>query len=178
MKTKRTNEAPIKTEGGPTLATREVDSGLSRPAARAATGGRSDEVCGMLLRQTESILTGNERTSKTIDRAIKTIGEVGPSNATEGMLAVQMIAVHMAAIEFIRRGRSRSEPAESIDENIARASRLMRLFTQQLEAMAKLKGTTGQQKMTVEHVHVHSGGQAIVGQVGGGKGNPEGGGVK
>ena len=42
---------------------------------------------------------------------------------------------------------------------------LMRLFTEQLDAMAKLKGRTSQQKVTVEHVHVHEGGQAIVGAV-------------
>ena len=41
----------------------------------------------------------------------------------------------------------------------------MRLFNEQLEAMAKLKGTSGQQRVTVEHVHVHGGGQAIVGTV-------------
>jgi hypothetical protein len=45
----------------------------------------------------------------------------------------------------------------------------MRLFTEQLGAMARLQGTAGQQKMTVEHVHVHAGGQAIVGPVAGGK---------
>ena len=31
--------------------------------------------------------------------------------------------------------------------------------------MQKLKGKHGQQKVTVEHVHVHQGGQAIVGAV-------------
>ena len=41
----------------------------------------------------------------------------------------------------------------------------MRLFGEQLEAMQKLKGKSGQQKVTVEHVHVHDGGQAIVGTV-------------
>ena len=41
----------------------------------------------------------------------------------------------------------------------------MRLFNEQLEAMSKLKGKAGQQKVTVEHVHVHGGGQAIVGAV-------------
>jgi GTPase len=45
----------------------------------------------------------------------------------------------------------------------------MRLFTEQLEAMSKLKGKVGQQKVTVEHVHVHDGGQAIVGAVSTGK---------
>jgi hypothetical protein len=41
----------------------------------------------------------------------------------------------------------------------------MRLFKEQLEALAKLKGKTGHQKVTVEHVHVYQGGQAIVGPV-------------
>jgi hypothetical protein len=34
---------------------------------------------------------------------------------------------------------------------------------EQIEAIQRLKGKTGQQKVTVEHVHVHDGGQAIVG---------------
>jgi len=39
----------------------------------------------------------------------------------------------------------------------------MRIFNEQLEAMQKLKGRASQQ--AVEHVHVHEGGQAIVGAV-------------
>jgi hypothetical protein len=49
----------------------------------------------------------------------------------------------------------------------------MHVFGEQLEAMQKLKGRSGQQKVTVEHVHIHRGGQAIVGAVttrGGGEG--------
>ncbi len=34
-----------------------------------------------------------------------------------------------------------------------------------MEAMAKLEGKTSRQKVTVEHVHVHGGGQANVGAV-------------
>jgi len=34
----------------------------------------------------------------------------------------------------------------------------------QMEALKKYRGK-GEQKMTVEHVHVHNGGQAIVGDV-------------
>jgi hypothetical protein len=37
------------------------------------------------------------------------------------------------------------------------ATRLMRLFNEQLDAIAKLNKKTGRQKVTVEHVHVHSG---------------------
>ena len=51
----------------------------------------------------------------------------------------------------------------------------MRVFNEQLEAMQKLKGKAGQQKVTVEHVHVHEGGQAIEGAVSTTKGEGDGG---
>jgi hypothetical protein len=47
--------------------------------------------------------------------------------------------------------------------------KLLRTYTAQLEALQRYRGK-GQQKVTVEHVHVHSGGQAIVGAVTGGSG--------
>jgi len=36
---------------------------------------------------------------------------------------------------------------------------------EQLEALQKLKGKATQQNVTVEHVHIHEGGKAIVGAV-------------
>ena len=59
--------------------------------------------------------------------------------------------------------RTRSD--EGCDANVLRSARLMRLFKEQLEAMMKLKGRASQQKVTVEHVHVHAGAQAVVGMV-------------
>jgi hypothetical protein len=41
----------------------------------------------------------------------------------------------------------------------------MRVFIQQLEAMQKLKGKASEEKLTVEQIHVHQGGQAVVGSV-------------
>lgn len=55
--------------------------------------------------------------------------------------------------------------SEAADANMKMAMQFMRLFIEQLETMAKLSGKTGQQKVTVEHVHVNDGGQAIVGAV-------------
>ena len=42
---------------------------------------------------------------------------------------------------------------------------LARAMTDMLDALDRKRGTSGQQKVTVEHVHVHSGGQPIVGAV-------------
>jgi len=48
-------------------------------------------------------------------------------------------------------------------------NKLARTFTMQMAALKQYR-TGGQQKMTIEHVHVYEGGQAIVGNVQGGGG--------
>ena len=66
---------------------------------------------------------------------------------------------------LLRRATVEGQTFEGTDANVLRATRLMRLFNEQVELMARLKGKTSQQKVTVEHVHVHQGGQAFVGAV-------------
>ena len=57
--------------------------------------------------------------------------------------------------------------------NLRHAARLMGLYERQVAALDKHRGR-GQQKVTVEHVHVEAGGQAIVGHVEAGpEGRPE-----
>src|SRR5437764_266135 len=55
-------------------------------------------------------------------------------------------------------------PKEGRRENLSQANKLSRTFAKLLEALNRHRGK-GQQKVTVEHVHVHSGGQAVVGIV-------------
>lgn len=49
-------------------------------------------------------------------------------------------------------------------ENLSHVNKLSRTYTVLLDALNRHRGK-GQQKVTVEHVHVHSGGQAAVGMV-------------
>jgi hypothetical protein len=117
---------------------------------------------------------------KNDDKLAQALGlmrDIKPAGAMEAMLAVQMFGVHHAALLFLRRASLDGQTLEGADANVLRATRLLRLFNEQLEAMAKLKGKTAQQRVTVEHVHVHEGGQAIVGAMSTRKGDP-GGGVK
>jgi hypothetical protein len=76
---------------------------------------------------------------------------------------------------FLHRATIEGQTTEGTDLNVVRATRLMRLHLEQIEAMQKLKGKSGQQTVTVEHVHVHEGGQAIVGAVSTAKGEGDGG---
>lgn len=98
-------------------------------------------------------------------KAIAVLTEHAPRNAIEASLAAQMTATGEMALMFLNRSTISEQTVDGVDRNVVRATRLMRLHLEQIEAMQKLKGKTGQQKVTVEHVHVHSGGQAIVGAV-------------
>jgi len=49
-------------------------------------------------------------------------------------------------------------------ENLSQANKLARTYATLLEALNRHRGK-GQQRVTVEHVHVHAGGQAVVGTV-------------
>ncbi len=94
--------------------------------------------------------------------AINVLQEFKPTSMAEAMLVAQLWGVHESSTAFLRRANFPDQPAEFVDANVNRAARLMRLFTEQLEALAKLKGKAGHQRMTVEHVNVYPGGQAIV----------------
>ena len=97
--------------------------------------------------------------------AIAALGELQPATATEALLAAQMVGTHRAAMMFLTNATKPEDSFDGRDRSVHRALRLMHLFTEQIEAMAKLKGKSGQQKVIVEHVNVGAGGQAIVGAV-------------
>jgi hypothetical protein len=132
-----------------------------------ATGTHSYDVGDRIVVQaaTAQVWPKREDTAHQMIEAISLIGEMAPQNATEAMLNVQMIATNEAALLFISRSTLENQSTEVTDANVLRATRLMRLFIQQIETIQKLKGKSGQQRVTVEHVHVHQGGQAIVGSV-------------
>lgn len=88
---------------------------------------------------------------------------VEPKDQIEAMLAAQMAAVQMQTMTFASRLRN-VETIRQQDSAERAFNKLARTFTTQVEALKKYR-TGGQQKVTVEHVTVNEGGQAIVGSV-------------
>ena len=80
------------------------------------------------------------------------------------MIGAQLLAAHNAAMECYRRAMIPETTLEGRRENLNQANKLSRTYASLLEALNRHRGK-GQQKVTVEHVHVHSGGQAVVGVV-------------
>ena len=89
-------------------------------------------------------------------------------------MAAQLIAAHNAAMECYRRAMIGEQTFEGRRENLAQANKLSRTYATLVEALNRHRGK-GEQKVTVEHVHVHSGGQAVVGLVATQPGQPGGG---
>ena len=99
-----------------------------------------------------------------IVKAIDQFKSINPTDATESMLATQMIGTSSAAIDCLRRAMLPGQTFEARDMTLKHAQKLMTLYTQQMAALDKHRGK-GQQKITVEHLTVHDGGQAVVGNV-------------
>ncbi len=105
-----------------------------------------------------------ERTQKTTAAVAGLIG-IGPSDELEAMLAAQLVAAHNAAMECYRRAMLGEQTYGGWRESLAQANKLSRTYAALTEALNRHRGK-GHQKVTVEHVHVHAGGQAVVGVVG------------
>ena len=103
-----------------------------------------------------------------INAVLPMIKAINPQDDLEGMLALQMVGVHHMTMEMIRRGMLSDQTVDGVTSNVNRTTKLARTFIAQLDALNKHRGK-GQQKMTVEHVHVNKGGQAVIGSVEKGK---------
>src|SRR5271169_7262651 len=88
---------------------------------------------------------------------------IKPRDQIEAMLAAQMAAVHMASMTFARR-LAHVDNIPQQDSAERAFNKLMRTFAAQVSALKEYR-SKGEQKMTVQHVHVAEGGQAIVGNV-------------
>ena len=89
---------------------------------------------------------------------------INPQDELEGMMAAQLIAAHNAAMECYRRAMISEQTFEGRRESLNQANKLSRTWTSLLTALNHYRGK-GQQKVTVEHVNVHKGGQDVVGVV-------------
>jgi hypothetical protein len=99
------------------------------------------------------------------------VRSVQPRDDLEALLATQMGAIHAATMMMARRfNHVETIPQQDAAERAL--NKLARTFAVQMETLKRYR-TGGQQRVTVEHVTVNAGGQAIVGAVAAGGGGPQ-----
>ena len=135
---------------------------------KSVGGSQSDHWNNMLAHQTLQGLwlkhSSQETRDKQITATLAALMGIEPKDELEGMMAAQLIAAHNAAMECYRRAMIGEQTLQGRSENLSQANKLSRTYSTLLEALNRHRGK-GQQKVTVEHVHVHAGGQAVVGTV-------------
>ena len=146
-----------------------INPASGKGGLRAVGGSMSDDWNSVLMEQTiRSIWYGTnsppERINTSRQAAASAMIGIAPKDEIEGMIAAQLVACHNATMECYRRAMLPAQTHVGWNDNLNHAGKLSRTYAALLETLNRHRGK-GQQKVTVEHVHVHEGGQAIVGNV-------------
>ena len=98
---------------------------------------------------------GQDIDERGLNFMLSVIKGIEPRDRLEAMLATQMAAVHVATMTFAR---------DLAPVNTSAFNKLTRTFAMQMEALKRYR-SGAEQNVTLQHVSVAEGGQAIVGNV-------------
>jgi hypothetical protein len=142
---------------------------IAREDMMRGLGTNSQEFMDGVLRQlANAVSPGKDADEEAINFALAVIAGIEPKDELETMLAMQMVAVHLATMTFTRR-LARVETLDQQHGSERALNKLARTFAMQMEALKRYR-CGGEQKVVVQHVNVNEGGQAIVGTVDRGRG--------
>jgi hypothetical protein len=99
-----------------------------------------------------------------INAALAMIEAWGPQNAVEAAMALQAACTHSAAMAVLCRARGANGGERHVTAMSNAAAKLLTISLAQAEHFRRLRHGTSQ-SIRVEHVHVHEGGQAVIGNV-------------
>jgi hypothetical protein len=145
--------------------TKESDSDVSETIELIQTmGTKSIQAATLIMGQLCDVATPVGEDLTQANKVLSLVHNLDPRDDLEAMLVAQLVTAHMLAMSCSSKAVHPENSLESKKLNLNYSNRLMRTFALQMAALDKHRGR-GQQKMTVEHVHVGEGGQAIIGNV-------------
>jgi hypothetical protein len=158
----------IKTEGGVNkilLGPNHSDMEGWRAQLMAAFGTSSETAARVEAQRIANALGQSDGTINLaeLDTVIAVISGQRPRNEIEAMIVSQMAVTHALTMRWLG-NLHRSNNIQQQDSNALTVARLTKAFASQIDSLAKLR-RGGEQRVVVAHVHIHAGGQAIVGAV-------------
>ena len=120
-------------------------------------------VHGIISQLANASAQGQDIDERGLNFMLSVIKGIEPRDHLETMLAAQMSAVHVASMTFARR-LARVENIPQQDSAERAFNKLARTFAMQMEALKRYRAGA-EQKVTLQHVSVAEGGQAIIGNV-------------
>ena len=147
----------------PELVTEEKEEGLTKVFQAFRTSDLN--LLLPLVQQTKyAACHGDPKDRMTHLYSIAAVQSLEARDGLETLLAVQMVGVHNLAMRCLADAADKEQIDVGVEVYLNRANRLLRTFTAQMEALKKYR-SNGEQRCTVEHVHVYNGGQAVVGTI-------------
>jgi len=167
MKARRTRVQVTVTQTGPKSfnhgAGEGFKAGLANMQVGDALGTTSMAFKDRVLSQIATVFSEStvQRSEQGINMALAALDGAKPENELEAMLIAQMVVSHDAAMNCLAQvGKGGFVNQAEVFGSLA--VKLLRTYTAQIEALAKIR-RKGEQ--TVKVVHVYPGGQAVVGDI-------------
>ena len=137
-----------------------------RNQLKATLGTVSDAFVDMALHHLERAarMPGDGPSDVSINGALAIIAGFAPKNEMEAAIALQAACTHMVAMVMLARIGGGHGGPHRLPGMASAGAKLLRAYCTQVETYRRQRGG-GEQNIRVEHVHVHEGGQAIVGAV-------------
>ena len=136
-----------------------------RKRLREAFGNTlSDEFVDVILgKLVEALRPGlyDQLEEATLNAALATIDSMQPRSELQALLAVQIIATGFAGLRFLRQSH-RQMTEDYINVYGGYAIKLLRLQNEMIQTFDRYR-RGNKQTVEVRHVHIHSGGQGVVG---------------
>jgi hypothetical protein len=151
----------MKVPDGKAIAFDHPDSAVGEVRLMAALGTTDRDLYRGIVEQLGDAASYG-RDEQALDFMLSVVKSIKPRDQVETMLAVQMAEVHMATLTSARLLARATAMVQQ--EHAERAlNKLARTFAAQTEALRRYR-SCGEPNVTVRHVSVSDGGQAIVGQ--------------
>ncbi len=151
-------------DGAMVVETSHANDAMGYVLLLEAVGGEDLQFLnGLIAQLTDAGVKGRDLNCRDANFMLSVVKSIRPQNQLEAMLAAQMAAVHLASMTMTRR-LAHVETLDQQDSASRALTKLTRTYAMQMETLKRVR-SKGEQKVTVEHVHVHEGGQAIVGTV-------------
>ncbi|CAJ0888171.1 hypothetical protein AMST5_03855 [freshwater sediment metagenome] len=155
-------------EDGATLTLEHERQDIGYRLLAEALGTADSDFLNGLLNQLGDVTRPNGKVAEKVVEAqlnflLAVIKDFEPRDQCEAMLAAQMAVIHRAMMTFVAR-LGNVERIDQQDSALNGLTKLARSFAMLVETFKRYR-TGGEQKVTVQHVNVNEGAQAIVGNV-------------
>jgi hypothetical protein len=148
----------------------DIDCSPIEKTRSPLSGSFTDDFTNILAVQTLQTLFFTGGIAQERDKQLLAMGAAmaatKPQDEIEGAISSQMISSHNAALQCFSLAMNHPLTHEQKNMYLSTASKLTKSYASLVEALCKYRNKgISEQRVTVQHIHVNNGSQAIVGNV-------------